>query len=284
MLIDFVPYLLLLISVIACWMTSVRTSLIWFGVSMIAAVALQRVQLLGVVWLLLSGLSLWAPTYFSLVKWQRGIGLALFLFLAVALSNHMLPGFDNPLVFDKVRFSPDSAPFSMYLNFDKTAVGILVFLFLLKGHNHSLWERRNFSLSLKMLALLVVIMLPLAVATHYVKFDAKFPQGTWIWVLNNLFFVAFAEEALFRGLIQGGLAKVVPSSALWKWVPLLTASVFFGLAHYRGGIPYVLLAGVAGLFYGYTYQKTKSLEAAMLVHFGLNCVHFLFFSYPALQI
>ena len=42
----------------------------------------------------------------------------------------------------------------------------------------------------------------------------------------------------------------------------------------------ILFAGTAGLFYGYTYQKTKRIEASMLVHFCLNMVHFLMFTYP----
>ncbi len=42
------------------------------------------------------------------------------------------------------------------------------------------------------------------------------------------------------------------------------------------------LATIAGLFYGYAYWKTNRLEASILVHFGLNLIHFVAFSYPAL--
>ncbi|MBX7231668.1 MAG: CPBP family intramembrane metalloprotease [Bdellovibrionales bacterium] len=280
---NFFPYLFLLISVIACGTTPARVAWILFGIASVVALLLQRIQPLGLAWLLMSGLSLWATTHVSLQIWLRWIGCAAFLILAIAMSNHVLPGFSNLLVFDKVQFSSDSAPFSMYLNFDKMAVGFFIFLFLLKSHDKKLWDEGNFIFSSKVLALLVIVMLPLAVASQYVKFDPKLPSGAWLWALNNLFFVAFAEEALFRGFIQGGLTKVVPNTSLWKWVPLFVASIFFGLAHYRGGVPYILLALVAGLFYGYAYQKTKSLEAAMYVHFGLNLIHFLLFSYPALQ-
>ena len=134
-----------------------------------------------------------------------------------------------------------------------------------------------------MLGLLAAIMLPLALTTHYVRFDPKIASGAYLWILNNLFFVTFAEEALFRGFIQGGLSKLAARSNYSRWLPLIVSSLTFGLAHYQGGLPYIGLATIAGLFYGYTYDRTKRLEGAMLVHFGLNLVHFLFFSYPSLK-
>jgi membrane protease YdiL (CAAX protease family) len=134
-----------------------------------------------------------------------------------------------------------------------------------------------------MLGLLALIMLPLALATHYVRFDPKIPSGAFLWILNNLFFVSFAEESLFRGFIQGGMSKLTAPYSWGRWIPLVVSSLTFGLAHYQGGLPYICLATIAGLFYGLTYQRTRSLEGAMLVHFGLNLVHFLFFSYPSLK-
>jgi membrane protease YdiL (CAAX protease family) len=44
----------------------------------------------------------------------------------------------------------------------------------------------------------------------------------------------------------------------------------------------VLLATVAGLFYGAAYLRTRRIEGAILTHFALNAVHFLAFTYPAL--
>jgi membrane protease YdiL (CAAX protease family) len=125
-------------------------------------------------------------------------------------------------------------------------------------------------------------MLPTALAIHYVRIDTKLPSQTWLWALNNLFFVCVAEESLFRGLIQSRLTKLVSQSSRWKWLPLAISSLLFGLDHYEGGITYILLAAIAGLFYGYTYWKTKKIETSISVHFGFNLTHFLFFSYPSM--
>ncbi|MCI5120133.1 MAG: CPBP family intramembrane metalloprotease [Candidatus Electrothrix sp. AUS4] len=54
--------------------------------------------------------------------------------------------------------------------------------------------------------------------------------------------------------------------------------------HYAGGVTYIVLATVAGLGYGWTYLRTEQLEASILTHFLLNCIHFVFFTYPALAI
>jgi hypothetical protein len=67
-----------------------------------------------------------------------------------------------------------------------------------------------------------------------------------------------------------------------QYVSLLLVSIFFGVLHYSGGWKYILLATIAGIVYGYIYQKTKRIEASILTHFVLNTLHFLLFTYPAL--
>jgi membrane protease YdiL (CAAX protease family) len=109
----------------------------------------------------------------------------------------------------------------------------------------------------------------------YIKMDLKFPSTTFLWCINNLIFVCIAEETLFRGYIQTYLSLYAG-----KYLALLIASIGFGLLHYQGGITYILLSFVAGLFYGFSYLQTGSIEAPILCHFGLNLIHFLFFSYP----
>ena len=65
-------------------------------------------------------------------------------------------------------------------------------------------------------------------------------------------------------------------------IGLVLAAVLFGLMHYPGGTKYVLLSTVAGIGYGWTYLRTQRIEASILTHFLVNCIHFVFFTYPAL--
>ncbi len=68
------------------------------------------------------------------------------------------------------------------------------------------------------------------------------------------------EEALFRGLIQGGLEQQFgPASALWG------AAAIFGLAH-PVTRAYVFVAAVAGYFLGWLWQVSDNLLAPITAH------------------
>ncbi len=69
-----------------------------------------------------------------------------------------------------------------------------------------------------------------------------------------------AEEIFFRGVVQAGLAHVLPES-----VALLVASAAFGLAHFITPT-YALLAGLAGLYLGGLFLLQGSLLVPILAH------------------
>ena len=95
--------------------------------------------------------------------------------------------------------------------------------------------------------------------------------------LAILCFTAWPEEFLFRGLLQNMLARSAKSEMAGWW----TASVVFGFSHITNlGFPnwrYVILASIAGLFYGWTWRKTGSIFASAIVHALVDVIwHFLF--------
>lgn len=61
----------------------------------------------------------------------------------------------------------------------------------------------------------------------------------------------------------------------------MLSSLLFGLAHFKAGLAYMIFASIAGAFYGLTYQKTRRILCSILVHFGVNLIHLIFFTYPA---
>ena len=68
------------------------------------------------------------------------------------------------------------------------------------------------------------------------------------------------EELLFRGVVQAGLARLVPNS-----LALLSASVLFGLAHFATST-YAVVAGLMGLYLGGLFLVQGSLFAPMVTH------------------
>lgn len=123
-----------------------------------------------------------------------------------------------------------------------------------------------------------------ALGVGLVGWAPKWPESAWLWLANNLLFVCFAEEALFRGYLQGGLSRLlanrVPAAGT---VALVAAALLFGAAHAAGGWQWVALATVAGVGYGLAY-RAGGLQAAVLAHVGLNLAHFGLFTYPMLAV
>jgi uncharacterized protein len=213
--------------------------------------------------------------------WMRYAGHALFIVLAIALSMHWLPGFNNLRVIGPARLTADAVPFTMYLNFDKPLIGFWLLLAFP-------WTRPRIetavSLKVGMTALMgtTIVCLLLALLLGLIRWEPKWPPSTWLFMLNNLLLVTVTEEALFRGYLQGGLSHLFKRFAHADVMALCIAAVVFGLAHFPGGWQWILMATVAGIGYGLAYRY-GGLGAAILAHFGLNAAHFLFFTYPMLQ-
>jgi membrane protease YdiL (CAAX protease family) len=70
----------------------------------------------------------------------------------------------------------------------------------------------------------------------------------------------FGEELLFRGVVQAGLARLVPNS-----LALLSASVLFGLAHFATST-YAVVAGLMGLYLGGLFLLQGGLLAPVVTH------------------
>lgn len=254
------------------------------AVTFLSALYFGRIQPLGLFYFTAAGLFLYLATKQKepSKKWLRIVCHVLFVSLSLLLIAHLLPGFDNLKVFDQVQFSQESLPFSMYLNFDKPLVGIVIVSILgIGGSVRRIHE--NFGILVFNLGACIGTLLLGALALNYVAADVKLPPDSWIWVFNNLLFVAFAEEAFFRKYVQGGLTQQFKSMKGGPLIALLISACVFGLAHFKGGASYIVLSTIAGLFYGFAYMKTDRLEPAILTHFLLNLSHFLLFSYPALE-
>ena len=203
--------------------------------------------------------------------------------LSLLLGAHLLPGFHNLQALNAVLVSADGLPFTIYLNLDKTlvALGLLGWCVPRLSRRQEWRQLLQVLLSRSLLFLLLIFIL--ALASGKVHWDPKLPSYTLLWMLTNLLFVCTAEEAFFRGFLQQQLALLWKNRPLQQELPLALASLVYGLSHFAGGPLYVAFVTLAGLGYGWVYQKTGCIEASILLHFALNASHFLFFTYPSLS-
>lgn len=123
------------------------------------------------------------------------------------------------------------------------------------------------------------IAIPLGSAIHFVEFAPRWSEWRTLpfLTLAILCFTAWPEEFLFRGLLQNMLSRASRNENV-GWV---VASIAFGFSHITNmGFPnwrYVLLASIAGIFYGWTWRKTGSIFASAIVHALVDAIwHFLF--------
>jgi membrane protease YdiL (CAAX protease family) len=204
--------------------------------------------------------------------------------IAIAFASHMIPGFHNLRLFNGVSLSSTAAPFTMYLNFDKTIAAVIIALvggfFIQQKNTFGFKTLRD---TVVIAGLCLSLLAPIAILSGYVHYEPKFPDTFWLWAFNNLYFVCFAEEVIFRGLIQNQLMKMADRWNVSPYIPIIISAILFAVAlpgHRQGGLMFMGFVILSGLFYGYAYHRTKRLESAILVHFMVNLAHFLLFSYP----
>jgi membrane protease YdiL (CAAX protease family) len=88
-------------------------------------------------------------------------------------------------------------------------------------------------------------------------------------------FVAIPEELFFRAWMQNLLER-----RIGRWRALVVASILFGLSHFNKRNPagqhfnwhYVLLATIAGIFYGRAWRENRRVAASTITH---TCVDWL---------
>lgn len=210
----------------------------------------------------------------------RWIAFATACFIAVALALHVLPGFDNPRWLNEVKLSDASAAFTQYLNFDKAAAG-LILLASFAPRTSSLAEIRAVLRAVRVTAIVTAsVVAATAVAFGMLRFDPKLPNVTPGFLAVNLLFVCVAEEAFFRGVVQERLRQLFGIGPASTPTVIGFSALMFGVAHAGGGLRYALLATLAGAGYAYAYEKTRRIEAPIVVHFATNALHFFLFTYP----
>ena len=117
------------------------------------------------------------------------------------------------------------------------------------------------------LGLITAIVVPLGFAIEFIGWNPHW-RGPWQFFFSavTLFvFIAVPEELFFRGLLQNLLEGNWGS----RYGAQVVASVAFGFTHILHGFPnwsYVLLASIAGWFYGSAWRAERSLAASAITH------------------
>jgi membrane protease YdiL (CAAX protease family) len=118
----------------------------------------------------------------------------------------------------------------------------------------------------------------LGLALGFIHFYPRWPSAavaiTSVFV--TFLFIAVPEELFFRGILQNLL-----ESRLGQRGALLLTALLFGLSHFNKGARfnwrYVLLATIAGIFYGRAWRERRQLLAAIVTHTAVDVAWSLWF-------
>ncbi|MFC3852130.1 CPBP family intramembrane glutamic endopeptidase [Salinispirillum marinum] len=224
------------------------------------------------------GLTYWMHAQPLPRPWLWGRYFLWFLFSA-ALVLHAVPGYEGLLVVEAQPWKPGAVSTPFYLNTDKVLVAWSLLTWL------PLWGRSLPALSraipasapIGLMVLGISVIMGVAVMLRLIDVSLGLPMWFGFFALSNLVNTCIAEELLFRGVVQRWLQQ-----RFNLWLAVLLASVLFGLAHFGGGMAFVLVATLAGLLYGAVYALTGRLWWAIAAHWLLNMVHLVGFTYPML--
>ena len=127
---------------------------------------------------------------------------------------------------------------------------------------------RDLLIGLREFCLYAPIAIFLGLSLGFLHFHASWPAplpalGAYVF---TFFFIAIPEELFFRGWLQNLLER-----RLGRTAALMTTAVLFGLAHWNKRTTsfnwqYVLLAALAGIFYGRAWRAYRRVGASAVTH------------------
>lgn len=130
------------------------------------------------------------------------------------------------------------------------------------------FHRSDWKTGLRELMFFAPAVLALGIALGFIHPHANVPAvGKALWMWAGIFvFVAVPEELFFRAWVQNLLER-----RIGRVPALMVASVLFGLSHFNKrsihfNWRYVLLASIAGIFYGRAWRENRRVAASGITH------------------
>jgi CAAX protease family protein len=159
--------------------------------------------------------------------------------------------------------------------------GIYAFLVIreLDGVGFDLRLRpRDLLIGLREFAFYAPIAIPLGLALGFLHLHegwSSLTRAAFAFVFTFLF-IAIPEELFFRGWLQNLLER-----RLGRTTALIVTAILFGLSHWNKRTHlfnwrYVLLAALAGIFYGRAWRANRRVGASVLTHATVDTVWSLF--------
>ena len=166
------------------------------------------------------------------------------------------------------------AVFNKILLLDAGIYGFLVIRQLSRVGFDLRLRLRDWSVGLLAFAAYAPIAILLGLWLGFLHFHSHLPsvQQVILAPFFTFFFIAVPEELFFRGWMQNLLERRVGAARA-----LVITSTLFGLSHFNKRSAffnwrYVLLAAIAGIFYGLAWRQQRRVGAAAITHASVDTI------------
>jgi uncharacterized protein len=171
-------------------------------------------------------------------------------------------------------WGPHLAVFNKMLLLDAGLYGFLVIRQLSRAGFDLRLRLRDFSVGLLAFTAYAPIAILLGLSLGFLHLHAIIPSFQQILFapLFTFFFIAVPEELFFRGWLQNLLERRVGAAR-----GLVITSILFGLSHFNKRSAffnwrYVLLAAIAGIFYGLAWRQQRRVGASAITHTSVDTI------------
>lgn len=127
---------------------------------------------------------------------------------------------------------------------------------------------RDVGIGLREFCFYAPIAIPVGLGLGFLHFHAAWPSplGAGAAYVFTFFFIAIPEELFFRGWLQNLLER-----RMGRTMALLVTAMLFGLSHWNKRTisfnwQYVVLAALAGIFYGRAWRADRRVGASAMTH------------------
>lgn len=191
--------------------------------------------------------------------------------LALAAGLHRLPGFAPHALHENLGRTHAR---ELFWHYDKGIAGLwLLMLVPRRSETRSGLPARALAVGVGAGISVVIVA---AWAAGLAQPDPRWQPALAWWLAGNLFLSVIPEEALFRGVIQRELRRVLDHAQAARAL----AALAFAAAHLPWGAGFAALALLAGWFYGWAYDAGRSLLPAVAAHWLLNAALVIGFASP----
>jgi len=149
----------------------------------------------------------------------------------------------------------------------------------IKGMGYTfVFTRKTLPIALRELLFFTPFGIGLGLALHFIAFRPQLPSPVMAAtaVLITFLLTAVPEELFFRGILQNLLERRIGRNGA-----LFLTAALFGLSHFHKGAAfnwrYVLLAAIAGVFYGRAWRAERKVLASAITHTLVDVIWSLWF-------